>query len=265
MNGTTPGRSVVILVALLALPPAATAQTAAAPIVTDRPSFTSAPTVVGARVVQIEAGFTAERDTPGRDTATRVSAPNTLIRLGMSATTEFRIETEGWVRQASGRPGRDAVSSASDIALAVEYQFLSAARRGVDVALIAGSSLPTGGAASSGNADPFARLVWNRPLGAGSLGGTFNWSAPSANSERVRALDASLVAGHPLWGAWSAFWEAVVQHRNVEADAATVLANAGVQRLLGSNLQLDAWVGRGLSDVATDWRVGVGASWRFTR
>ncbi len=257
---------IVVASALLALVGVAAAQTASTPIVTDRPSFTSAPTVVGPGVVQIETGLTAERDTPGRNTATRFSAPNTLVRLGMSTRVELRVETEGWISSASGRPGRDAVSSASDTALALEYQFTSAERRGLDLAVIAGSTVPTGGSASSGNADPFVRLVWNRPVGAAaSLGGTFNWSAPSADSHRVRALDASLVAGHPLWGAWSAFWEGVVQHRDLDADAATWLANAGLQRALGPDLQLDAWAGRGLNEVATDWRFGAGVSWRFRR
>ncbi len=246
--------------------PGATAGQTLPPLVTDRPSFTSAPTVVGAGVVQIETGVTAERDSVGRETATRYSLPNTLVRMGMSRQVEFRIEAEGWIRTASGRAGRDAESSASDVALALEYQFASADRQGLDLAVIAGSSVPTGGAASSGNADPFVRLVWGRPVGsAASVGGTFNWSAPSADSQRTRALDASLVLGHPLWGAWSAFWEGVIQHRDVETDAATWLANGGVQRALGTNLQLDAWVGRGLNDVASDWRVGAGASWRFRR
>ncbi|MBP7779189.1 MAG: transporter [Acidobacteria bacterium] len=259
-------RGGLLALALLALGRGAAAQPAPAPLVTDRPSFTSAPTVVGAGVVQIETGLTAERDAPGPERATRFSVPNTLVRLGMSAQLELRVETEGWIRSATGRPGLEAVSSASDTSLALEYQFARADERGVDVAVIAGSSLPTGGAASSGNADPFARLVWGRPLGATTVvGGTFNWSAPSVASERLRALDASLVMGHPLWGAWSAFWEGVVQHRNVELDGATWLANAGVQRGVGAHLQLDAWVGRGLNDVAIDWRGGAGLSWRYRR
>lgn len=253
------------LLLLLACPPAVFAQVTSATIVTDRPSFTNSPKVVGAKVVQIESGLAVGRDETADGTATRTSAPNTLVRLGMSSRVEFRLEMEGWIRASSGRPGREAESSASDLALAAEYQFARAEGLGVDLAVITGATLPTGGAASSGNADPFARLVWNRPLGAASLGGTLNWSAPSANSQRVRALDASLVLGTPLWGTWSAFWEGVVRHQDVETDAATWLANAGVLRAFGSNVQLDAWVGRGLNDVAPDWRFGVGVGYRFTR
>lgn len=264
MLKTLLGASCLVAAMLLGGASQAGAQTPA--IVTDRPSFTSAPTVVGPRVVQIETGVSWSRDDAGDVTATRTSLPNTLVRLGMSSRVEFRVEVEGWIRESSGRPGRDAESSASDLALAAEYQLLKAGARGLDLAIIAGATLPTGGSASSGNADPFARLVWNTPLAtAVSLGGTFNWSAPSANSERLRALDASLVLGTPLWGPWSTFWEGVVQHLDVDTDAATWLANAGVLRTFGPNLQLDAWVGRGLNDVAPDWRFGVGVGYRFTR
>lgn len=241
------------------------AQTTSTPIVTDRPSFTNSPVVVGSRVVQIESGLTSSQNNTGTGTATRTSAPNTLVRLGMSRRVEFRVEMEGWIRESSGRAGRSATSSASDVALAAEYQFARSDGLGVDLALIAGTTLPTGGAASSGDADPFARLVWHRPFGRASLGGTFNWSAPSNDNERVRALDASLVVGHPLWGSWSAFWEGVVRHRNMENDAATWLANAGVLRRFGDNLQVDTWVGRGLNDTAPDWRFGVGVGYRFAR
>jgi hypothetical protein len=255
----------LVAAALLAVTATAAAQPATPVIVTDRPSFTNSPKVVGARMVQIEAGLAGLRDGTDAGTATRTSAPNTLVRLGMSARVEFRLEVEGWIRASSGRPGRDAESSASDLALAAEYQFARAEGLGVDLAVIAGATLPTGGAASSGNADPFARVVWNRPLGAASLGGTFNWSAPSASSERVRALDASLVLGTPLRGAWRAFWEGVVRHQDVDTDAVRWLANAGVLRAFGPNLQLDAWVGRGLNDAAPDWRFGVGLGYRIRR
>jgi Putative MetA-pathway of phenol degradation len=252
--------------ALLVAGGVASAQTHTTPIVTDRPSFTNSPVVVGDHVVQIETGLTGSRDDTGAGTATRTSAPNTLVRLGMSSRVEFRVEFEGWIRESSGRPGRDAVSSAADTALAVEYQFARAAGLGLDLAVIAGATVPTGGEASTGNADPFARLVWNRPLGAAtSLGGTLNWSAPSAASARIRALDASLVLGTPLAGAWSAFWEGVVRHQDVGDNTTTWLVNAGVLARVGQRLQFDAWLGRGVNDVAPDWRFGAGVGYRFTR
>jgi hypothetical protein len=241
-----------------------------APINTDRPSFTSAPRVVGARVVQVETGFAITRDTADEVTASATTAPNALIRLGIDHRFEFRLEMAGWVREDSGRPGASARSSASDVAAAIEYQFAAQEGIGVDLALITGSTLPTGGRVSSGNADPFARVVWNRGLsGSSSLGGTVNWSLPSvpgpAGRERLRTLEGSLILGHGLGGSWSAFWEAVVRHQDVDDDAVAWTGNAGVLKTLGPDLQVDAWFGRGLNAVASDWTFGAGLSLRLHR
>jgi hypothetical protein len=240
------------------------------PINTDRPSFTSAPRVVGARVVQVETGLAVTRDTADELTASATTAPNALIRLGIDRRFEFRLEMAGWVWEDSGRPGAGARSSASDVATAIEYQFAAQEGAGVDLALIAGTTLPTGGRVSSGNADPFARFVWNRGLsGSASLGGTVNWSLPSvpapAGRERLRTLEGSLILGHGLGGSWSAFWEAVVRHQDVDDDAVAWIGNAGVLKTFGSDLQIDAWFGRGLNAVAPDWSAGAGLSLRLHR
>jgi hypothetical protein len=259
-----------LVAALWPVGPASAQSPAPAPINTDRPSFTSAPRVVGARVVQVESGLAVTRDTVDGVTASATTAPNALIRLGIDRRFEFRLEMAGWVREDSGRPGASAPSSASDVAAAIEYQFAAQEGLGVDLALIAGTSLPTGGRVSSGNADPFARFVWNRAVGgSASLGGTVNWSLPSvpapAGRERLRTLEGSLVLGHGLGGSWSAFWEAVVRHQDVDDDAVAWTGNAGVLKTFGPDLQADAWIGRGLNAVAPDWSGGVGLSLRLHR
>jgi hypothetical protein len=251
------------------VPPMAAAQSPS-PINTDRPSFTNAPRVVGPGVIQIESGLDVRRDTAdvpaNAPTASAASAPNVLVRLGMTRSIELRAEMAGWVRTDSGRQGADARTSVSDVALAVEYQFASQDGLGIDLAVIAGATLPVGGRVSSGAADPFTRLVWGRDLGrAASLGGTLNWSAPTTDSERLRTLDASLVFGHALMGPLSAFWEGVVRHEDLDDDPAIVLGNVGVLWALGADWQLDGWVGRGFTERAPDWRFGVGAAYRFRR
>ncbi|MGD9905052.1 MAG: transporter [Vicinamibacterales bacterium] len=247
----------------------AAAQTAPA-INTDRPSFTSAPRVVGPRVVQVETGVILGRDGSDDRTATSLTLPDALVRLGLTRRLELRLGMAGWIRERDGRPGSTATSSASDTQVALEYQVAAEDGLGADVAVIAGSSVPTGGTASTGTADPFVRLVWARTVGGSvSLGGTFNWANPTvpgpSRRERLRTLETSLVLGHGLGGAWSAFWEAVARHEDRDTDAATWFANAGVQRTFGADWQADAWVGRGLNEVAPDWAGGVGLSFRFRR
>lgn len=250
-------------------PPTAAAQSSS-PINTDRPSFTNAPRVVAPGTVQIETGLEVLRDTiearTDTGTASATSAPHVHVRLGMSRSIELRAEMAGWIRRDSGRTGAAASTSVSDLALAVEYQFARQDGLGLDLAVIAGSTLPIGGRVSSGAADPFARLVWGRDLGpAVNLGGTLNWSAPTSNSDRLRTLDASLVFGHALFGSLSAFWEGVVRHQDVDDDAVLALGNVGLLWGLRPDWQLDAWAGRGLTDRAPDWRFGVGAAYRFRR
>ena len=259
----------LLLAALVVAPRIAAAQPGA-PINTDRPSFTSAPRVVDPRVVQIETGIVAGRDTSDDLTATTLAAPDVLIRMGLHRRLELRVGTAGWIRQDSGRAGREATTSAADTSVALEYQISTQEGAGLDLALIGGTSVPTGGDASSGTVDPFARLVWNRALGgAASLGGTLNWSQPTvpgpSQRERLRTLEASLVLGHGLRGTWSAFWEAVGRHQDLDADATSWFANAGVLKTFGGDWQADAWLGRGLNDTAADWAFGAGLSFRFRR
>lgn len=257
--------------AVLAWPTAAAAQPAA-PINTDRPSFTSAARVVGERTIQIETGVAfgrdrVERDVIGAVTSSTLSLPNTLVRIGLTRQVELRIETEGWRRIDNDAPFGDPTSSMSDINVGLEYQFAAQDGVGADLAVIAGTSVPTGNGITPGRIDPFVRLVWGRALGGTtSLGGTFNWSAPSSfEVGRVRTLEASVVAALTLGGAWSPFAEAVVRHQDVGDAAAEWTGNAGLLRTLGDDVQLDVWFGRGLNDAAPDWTIGAGVSWRLHR
>ena len=63
------------------------AQTSPPPLVTDRPSFTSAARVVGPGTVQLESGVGVAADQPGIDQVGRVefttlALPNALLRTG---------------------------------------------------------------------------------------------------------------------------------------------------------------------------------------
>jgi Putative MetA-pathway of phenol degradation len=267
---TLASRLALTVCCVIALLPCVVAAQSAAPINTDRPSFTNAARVIGPQTVQIESGLELSRNTidtgVGPVTESVSSAPNVLVRLGMTRSLEFRVEVAGWVRELSGRPRALPQSSASDVGLALEYQFARQDGLGLDLAVIAGSTLPTGGRVSSGAADPFARLAWQRDLsGAVNVGGTLNWSSPTTDSVRLPTLDASLVLGHSLGGAWSAFWEGVVRHEDVDEDAVVGLGNVGVLWRFSDNVQLDVWAGRGLTDRAPDWRFGLGAAYRFRR
>ena len=151
--------------------------------------------------------------------------------------------------------------------LAVEYQFAAQEGIGADLAVIAGVSVPTQDFGSADNTlDPFAQFVWSRDLTPSvDLGGMLAWSLPSSAGHRYESLSGSIVFGHPLGGRWSAFWEAVAGYQDLDDDRVAWTGNFGVLRTVGSDVQLDAYVGRGLNQAAGDWAVGAGVSFRFRR
>lgn len=235
------------------------------PLVTDRPDFTESPRVVGPRVWQFESGMGWERNVVDDIAFRRFTAPEALVRLGFNTRLELRAAMDGVVREHTGRPRTEWRTSASDVALGVKYQMAHQSGLGLDLAVLAHVSLPTGGVVSSGNADPSVTVAWGRDFGSAGLTGNFNWAAPTGFSRRARVLESSLSLGHPLWGSWGAFWEGVVSDVDDVDATARWTGNTGVTRLFGNDLQVDVHVGRGLNDAAPDWAFGAGVSFRFRR
>ena len=236
------------------------------PLVTDRPDFTEAPVVVAPKMVQFETGVLWGTGATAGRTVKELSAPNLLLRLGMSDRLELRVGMQGLVRDSSGRPNAEWRTSASNTDVGVKYQLAHQAGLGLDLAVLAFVSVPTGGGTSSGNADPTVKLAWGRTVGWASVTGNFNWTAATTpDDDRERVLDGSLSVSHALWGSWGAFWEAVVTTVDNSDAASAWIGNAGVTRLVGDNLQLDVHLGRGLNDAAQDWALGAGVSYRFRR
>lgn len=249
----------------LAFAPAAHAQTDP-PFVVERPSFSTPPDVVGRGFWQIEAGVAWDRDAISDDaTLSTLTLPNSVVRLGVSRRLELRFATTGLV---SARAHDTRETSMADIELGVKYQVASQDGVGVDLSFVPMVSLPTGGAASSRNADPSVIVTANRALGAAGLNLNLKWSAPSVGadaSSRARLLDWSAVLAFPVRGAWSAFVEGVASDIDTADVPTQWVGNAGIGRLVGVNVELDLYGGVGLNDAATDWTVGAGLAWRFRR
>jgi hypothetical protein len=234
------------------------------PFVVERPSFSTPPQVVGAGFWQIEAGLGWDHDAPeDGDGTTIFSAPNATLRLGMTRRLELRAATSGVV---SVRDESRRQTSAADTALGVKYQVAFQEGFGLDIALIPMISLPTGGAASTGNADPSAVLSAQRGFGRSALLLNARWSAPAtgaAATERARSLQYSAAFSFPVIGRWSAFTEGVVTDARVADTAMQV--NGGLSRVFGTNLEVDVYGGVGANDAAPAWRVGAGVAWRVRR
>ena len=260
----------VWLVAMSIAPPPGAAQNSPPPLVTDRPSFTSAARVVGPGTVQLESGVNVTRDhlvtdQVGRVEFTTLELPNALLRAGLTPRLELRAAMIGWIRSTTDRGFAEPASLLSTVDLAAEYQFARQEGLGVDLAAIAGVSVPTQDFGSGDNTlDPFAQFVWSRDLtDTVNLGGMAAWSLPSSAGHRLETFSASLVFGHPLGGPWSAFWEAVGGNQDTEGDKVAWTGNVGVQVAIGDDAQFDVFVGHGFNERAADWAVGTGLSVRW--
>jgi hypothetical protein len=267
----TPARiAAAWLVVMSIAPRPSAAQASPPPLVTDRPNFTSAARVVGPGTVQLESGVSVTRDHlevdgVGRVEVTTLELPNALLRAGLTGRLELRAAMIGWIRSTTDRDLADPESVLSTVDLAAEYLFARQERLGVDLALIAGVSVPTQDFGSGDNTlDPFSQLVWSRDLtDTINLGGMAAWSLPSSAGHRLETFSASLVFGHPLGGPWSAFWEAVGGNQDTDDDKAAWTGNFGVLLAIGDDAQLDTFVGHGFNDRAADWAVGAGLSVRW--
>ena len=106
---------------------------AADQISTDRPDFVESSDVVGAGHIQIETGFSSERNNADGIRSRTRSTP-TLVRLGVSENLELRIETDGHIRsqerdQASGLTQRE--RGFADASLGLKWHVRDYARVGL--------------------------------------------------------------------------------------------------------------------------------------
>jgi hypothetical protein len=75
------------------------------PLVTDRPDFTESAVVVGRGTIQFEAGMTRTSSPPTAGAV--VSAPELLVRLGLTERAEFRLGAPTWSKRVGASAGGD--------------------------------------------------------------------------------------------------------------------------------------------------------------
>ncbi len=221
------------------------------PIATDRPAVTDSSVVVPFGSLQFENGFT---DTVSQGQQT-LDGPETLIRFGVAAKTELRLDVPDYF----GPLG--AGSGFGDFGFGVKQQLGPAA--GFDVSLVLSLTVPTGArGVSSGGYDPAVQLPWSRALSP-------NWTAAgmlsvywlTENGRRDVTGEGTFLIDRQLTKPWDAFVE----------YAGDCAAEGGPRHLLHvgtafkptPHQQLDLHVGVGLSRATVDHFIGVGYSFRF--
>lgn len=231
-----------------------------ATISANRPGFGETADVVGRGILQVESGMVFDGDRVDDFTARTVTAPAYLVRLGLTSRLELQVASEGMFSRSVSSPAFSSrFSGRADLDLGVKAKLATEAEAGVNVAVLGTLNLPTGADGfTSGGHDPGVKLALAKSLPSGfSAGGNVQVGSATVGGERLLQHALSAVVARGFAGGWSAFGE--VYRLSAGPGLATAASvDAGVARVIGTNLQLDVSVGRGLNGPATDWFVAFG-------
>ncbi len=239
-----------------ALPGAAAAQSSE-PLVSDRPDFTESASVVGPRSLQLEAGYTHQREGPARTN----SAGEVLIRAGLAEWAELRVglNSFAWLDDGGTRS-----NGFGDLVLGAKLALLPAPAEAYSprpqVALLVGTSLPTGsGGFGSDNTQPEAKLALAWSLGDRlALGSNLNYASQSDSGDRFDQFSASVAVGLALNSRLGSYVEYYGFSRVSRDGPYTDYLNGGLTFLINNDLQLDARAGVGLNEPDPEYFLGFG-------
>ncbi len=235
------------------------------PLITDRPDFTEASSVVGLGILQLETGYTYTYD---KDTADRTighSYPETLLRYGILANwLELRLAWNYGDENVSGV----STSGADDLYLGFKIGLTPQDGLLPEMAIIPQMTVPTGSSDRT-ESEVLAGLNW-----------LYGWDindclATGGSTQFNRALDEATDDGYTQWAqSWTiaysladrlgAYTEYYGFYPN-DADTASTehYFNGGLTYLLSDDVQWDIRGGVGLNDEADDYFVGTGLAIRF--
>lgn len=229
------------------------------PLVTDRPDFTESAPVVRRGILQIETGVTLEASGPRRG----LTAPLSLLRLGIGRRTELRIGGEGLLRQ--WEPGGAAVTGHSDLEVGFKAHLIDEAAHGFDFSIIPSVSVPIHDVHfSSESYDPTVKFVIGRSLPRDwSFGTNINVGSYADADGRLFQSALSATVGHALRADFTGYAEVFGFLPAGRGEGAQWTANAGVSHPIGPRMQWDAEVGRTVG--GTGWFMGAGFAVRTPR
>lgn len=239
---------------LLAACAAAHADDAISP---DRPDFTNGPDVMAAGRFQIETSGAWQRDG-----STRLRSTPTLLRLGVGADLELRLETDG-----SQRQREPAARGHGDLAVGFKWQLQDGDENRPGLGWLFEVKTPTGGGDFKGRGlRPALSFLaqWDLPAGwsLGTMAGLVTDRNDADQRYTAGVMSASL--GIPLGDKLHGFAEIAGQQLASASNGGKVVtAGTGLAWQLSNDAQLDAAVFRGLNHNTPDWAWTVGLSLRF--
>ena len=225
----------------------------------DRPSFTTGPTLLDTGVWQLEIGYTYHDDAGDGDDDVG-SFPETMVRYGLNEKIELRLGWNGYDFT------EDAPDKAGDTSIGLKYRLDDdLLALGTDaLALIVTVSVPTGSGESE--LDPQFLLGWDKILDdRTTLSGNLGVGFPSdeMTGDRFTQGIISVMYSRTVDADTSVFAEYYTNFPAADEEDAEHILQAGLLHMIGPNTQLDFRAGVGLNSQADNWIAGVGISHRF--
>jgi hypothetical protein len=254
------------------------ADTEGKPIETDRPDFTEASSTVPQGWLQLESGYTFTYDIPQGQLRRVHTAPEFLLRYGMTDSYELRLAwTYQWesVRDSSG--ATTVTDGAEDLVVGVKLALSEQRRVLPEAAVIVQLGIPTGARAFSHNhIESGVNFLYGWEITpqwsvAGSTGfetGTelILASTPSGQfplRDQVIVVHQSITTGRSITDRLGSYFEYFVLDVNTgQGRESHHFLNGGFIFLVDENTQWDIRAGWGLNESADDLFAGVGYSIR---
>ena len=223
---------------------------------TDRPAITDSSMVVPAGYLLFENGF-AETGSQGQS---GFDFPETLVRFGLTSTTELRFGVPDYFQNFN--TGRGFGSGWGDTSLGVKQQLI-ATSGGSDASLVVALSFPSGAnILSSHGYDPQFLLPWSHPISKNwTAAGMFSLLWPTEGTRRNLTGQTSFLVDRQITGRWDAFVEYGGEYP--QRGGPQHIIHSGTSFKITPSQQLDFHFGFGLSSAAVDHFVGFGYSFQF--
>ena len=235
------------------------------PLITDRPDFTEASSVVGLGILQMETGYTYTHDEEGPGRTVGHSYPETLLRYGMLANwLEFRLAWNYGSEEVTGVR----TDGADDLYLGFKIGLTPQDGIRPEMALIPQMTVPTGGSDTT-EGEVLAGLNW-----------LYGWDindflATGGSTQFNKAIDETSSRSYTQWAqSWTIAYSlskrigAYTEYYGFYPSGAETASsehyfNGGFTYLVSENIQWDIRGGAGLNDEADDYFVGTGLAIRF--
>ena len=238
-------------------------------ISTDRPDFVESSEVVGKGRIQIETGFSLERNTANGSRDRQTTTP-TLLRIGIEEDWELRFETDGKTKQTTERLAGGATqktSGYSDLSVGLKWHMMDAQGVLPAVAVLIHADVDSGSTAFRGQGmRPSVRFTeeWELPydISLGIMEGIM------LDKNELGQRFNSGIFGITMSKGWTEKFRTFIEFASPQIARAQnggsqASFDLGATYLLTPTLQLDTALFKGLNRRTPDLTFGVGLSAKF--